>query len=217
VAPSLRKGNAAAIVPVSGSPHGLSALDLLRQSLEPGAPQPFPWLPSAPALAQIPRIGDGAGPAELWRCSRSHLAHTATRQAPQSTEAHTYFIGRRGSDAAEVYAVTVTSVERLRPKPSVREPSLDWHGSEAAAMELSYLLISRLVGQRPSRDLQARFALYVLNRLPNEGFVLDSHDLSRWLRIADDAQESVPAPAPRRSWLRRRARHSGSPRQGKDG
>ena len=126
-----------------------------------------------------------------------HLAHTATRQAPQSTEAHTDFVGRRGSDAAEVYAVTVTSVERLRPKPSAREPSLDWHGSEAARMELSYLLISRLVGQRPSRDLQARFALYVLNRLPNEGFVLDSHDLSRWLqarhRWLSNRQNSVRA------------------------
>ncbi len=146
-----------------------------------------------------------------------HLAHTPTRDAPQPTEAHTYFVGRRGSEAAEVYAVTVAGVERLRSKPGARESSLDWHGSEAARMELSHLFISRLIGQRPSRDLQARFALYVLNRLPNEGFVLDSHDLSRWLRIADDADESAPAPAPRRSWLgQRRARFGGSRKQGTD-
>jgi hypothetical protein len=53
------------------------------------------------------------------------LAHTPTRHAPQPTEAHTYFVGRRGSEAAEVYAVTVTSVERLRSKPGARESSLD--------------------------------------------------------------------------------------------
>ncbi len=143
------------------------------------------------------------------------LAHTPTRRAPQPTEAHSYFVGRRESEAAEVFAVAVTSVERLRSKPGPRESSLDWHGSEAVRMELSHVLISRIIGQRPSRALQARFALYVLNRLPRDGFVLDSHDLSRWLRIADDAHESAPAPTPRRSWLRQwRARVGSSPGQG---
>ena len=135
-----------------------------------------------------------------------HLAHTATRQAPQSTEAHTYFVGRRGSDTAEVYAVTVTSVERLRPKLSAREPSLDWHGSEAARMELSYLLISRLVGQRPSRDLQARFALYVPTDSPTRascstlttcraGYVSPTTPVSPFLRQLHDGPGSGGAPA----------------------
>jgi hypothetical protein len=54
-------------------------------------------------------------------------------------------------------------------------------------MELSRLLISRVTKRRPSRDLQARFALYVLERLPDGGFVLDARDLSRWLRVAGDS------------------------------
>lgn len=146
------------------------------------------------------------------------LIPAATGQGAHQTEAHSYFVGRRASAAAEVYAVSVTSVERLLSKAGARESGVDWHGNEAARMALSNLLISRLIGERPSRDLQARFALYVLGRLPHEGFVLDFDDLSRWLRIAGDIHESAPAPAPRRSWLRqRRARFGGSPRQGIDG
>jgi hypothetical protein len=60
-------------------------------------------------------------------------------------------------------------------------------------MELAQLLISRVTKRRPSRDLQARFALYVLDRLPEGGFVIDSDDLWRWLRVAGDAYDSVPA------------------------
>ncbi len=145
------------------------------------------------------------------------LIPRATRHSGERTEADFYFVGRRGSEAAEVYRVTGTSVERLRAKPTTRQSSFDWHGSEAARIELSRLLISRLIGRPPSRDLQARFALYVLGRLPHAGFVLDSDDLSRWLRVAGDAHESAPAPA-RQSWLgQRRARSGGSPRQGTDG
>lgn len=95
------------------------------------------------------------------------LAHTPARHAPRPTEAHNYFVGRRGSEAAEVYAVTVTSVGRLRSKPGARESTLDWHGSAAARMELSDdrrrrlrvllrgghrpQLLERLVHQAPER------------------------------------------------------------------
>jgi hypothetical protein len=126
--------------------------------------------------------------------------------APQATEhakAHSYFVGRREFDAAEVYEVTVKGVRRLRSRRQQGEASLDWHGTKAARMELSHLLISRITKQVPSRDLQSRFSLYILNRLPAGGFVLDSDDISRWLRVAGDAQYSAAAPAPRRSWLRR--------------
>jgi hypothetical protein len=51
-------------------------------------------------------------------------------------------------------------------------------------MELSHLLITRVSNQLPSRDLQARFSLYVLGRLPVSGFVLESDDLARCLRVA---------------------------------
>jgi hypothetical protein len=90
-------------------------------------------------------------------------------------------------------------------------PSLDWHGGEAATMELSHLLITRVTKRRPSHDLQARFAFYVLRRLPEGGFVLDSEDLARWLRVAGDGQASAPEPPPRRSWLSRRRAGLGDP------
>jgi hypothetical protein len=146
--------------------------------------------------------------------NEQRLTPTTTGHAPDHTGAHSYFVGRRGSDAAEVYEVTETSVERLRSRRRYGESSLDWRGSDVSQMELSHLLISRVTKQRPSRDLMARFSLYFLTRLAYEGFVLDSDGLSRWLRIAGDDHESVPAPPPRRSWLgQRRARFGGSPRQ----
>ena len=73
--------------------------------------------------------------------------------------------------------------------------------------------ITRVTKQRPSRDLQARFALYVLNRLPAGGFVIDSNDLWRWVRVAGDAHDSVPEPGLRPSRSGRlSARFGGSPR-----
>lgn len=61
----------------------------------------------------------------------------------------------------------------------------------------------RVTAQCPSRDLQTRFALYALARLPAAGFVLDYDDLSRWLLIAGYADDSAPTPTLRRSWLGR--------------
>ena len=103
---------------------------------------------------------------------------------PTRPPAHSYFVGRRESDAAEIYELTATGGERLRPGRRHRQRGLDWRGSEEARMELSHLLISRVSNQRPSRDLQARFSLHVLGRLPVSGFVLESDDLARWLRVA---------------------------------
>jgi hypothetical protein len=145
------------------------------------------------------------------------LIPTPARDAAQQTRAHTYFVGRREFETTEVYEVTATRVRRLRSSRRYGEPSLDWHGSAPARMELSHVLISRVTRQRPSGDLQARFALYVLGRLPDGGFVLDSDDLSRWLRVAGDADDSARAPRPR-PWPRRlRSRFGGSPRQSADG
>jgi hypothetical protein len=114
--------------------------------------------------------------------SEQRLIPTTTRRAEQ----HSYFVGRRKSEA-EVYEVTVTNVERLRSTRGARVSNLDWHGSEAARMELSQLLISRVTAKRPSRDLKARFAVYVLRRLPAAGFVLGSDDVLRWIRIAGES------------------------------
>jgi hypothetical protein len=104
---------------------------------------------------------------------------------------HTYFVGRRPFEAAEIYFVTAAGVERL-------EPNLDWRGSSAARMKLGDLLIRRVASQRPSRELKARFALYVLDHLPDGGFVLDSEDVQRWLALASDPEDFGPAHG--RSW-----------------
>jgi len=104
---------------------------------------------------------------------------------------HTYFVGRRPFEAAEIYVVTATDVERF-------ERNLDWRGTAEARMKLSDLLIRRVTSQRPSRELKARFALYVLDHLPDGGFVLDSDDVQRWLRLASDPEDFGPAQG--RSW-----------------
>jgi hypothetical protein len=118
-----------------------------------------------------------------------------------STE-HTYFVGRRVLGGAEVYAVTATDVERLRVRrghsePALRgqsEPALDWRESTAAALELSRLMIGRVVQRRTPRELHSRFALYVVAQLPHRGFVISSEEIWRWLRLAGDVDASVRPP-----------------------
>ncbi len=122
-------------------------------------------------------------------------SHTPLRRAAQ----HIYFVGRRLFDAVEVYAVTATDVQRLRSRRRYGERVLDWHGSRRAGMELSHILLSGVAELRSSRDLDERFALYVLAHLPDEGFVLDSGDVLRWLRLASEPQDFAPADPARRS------------------
>lgn len=134
------------------------------------------------------------------------LRHTPLQPAAQPT----YFVGRRPFGDPEVYAVTAKGVDRLRSVRRKGALSLDWAGAVPARMELSHLLIRAVVGERPSSDLQARFALDLLARLPHGGFVLDSNEIRRWLRLASDAHDFAPA-GPRRSWARRvRARLRGT-------
>jgi hypothetical protein len=118
---------------------------------------------------------------------------------------HTYFVGRRLPDGAEVFAVTAKDVKRL----GTTEATLDWHGTSAAAMELSGQLLARAIKARPSRDVQSRFALYFVPRLPHRGFVLDADDVRRWLRIAGETEAQMPGS--RRRWTARlRAPFDGS-------
>jgi hypothetical protein len=113
------------------------------------------------------------------------LGGPPTRRAAE----HTYFVGRRLFEAAEIYGVTATDVERLGSGRRKGDSSLDWHGSGPAKLELSRVLINRVIEQRPSREVQARFALYVLDRLPDGGFVLDADDVWRWLKLASDPED----------------------------
>jgi hypothetical protein len=113
-----------------------------------------------------------------------------------------YFVGRRAVEP-EVYAVTAADVERLEPARRAGMQTLDWYESDADRMELARLLIARVAGPRPSRDLKARFAAYVLGRLPYDGFTLASDDIERWLRIAGEAGIVGSSERPRRSWAAR--------------
>jgi hypothetical protein len=113
---------------------------------------------------------------------------------------HTYFVGRRVPDGAEVFAVTAKDVKRLGAARAA-EAALDWHGTSAAAMELSGQLLARATKKRPSRDVQSRFALYFVPRLPHRGFVLDADDIRRWLRIAGETEAQMPTS--RRRWTAR--------------
>jgi hypothetical protein len=125
--------------------------------------------------------------------------HRSLRQP----ETHTYFVGRRSFDAAEVYAVTSTDVQRLRSDGEYGERLLDWNRSSRAGMELSHALLSKVAELRPSRDLDERFALYVLAQLPDDGFVLDSSEVWRWLLMASDPQDFAPGESERHSWSER--------------
>ena len=116
---------------------------------------------------------------------------------------NTYFVGRRLFEAAEVFSVTATALERLHAAGRYGGSALDWHGGELARMELGYVLISRVAEERPSRELVARFALYVLDRQPDGGFVLNADDVWGWLRLASDPGDFFSVPASRPSWTER--------------
>jgi hypothetical protein len=109
-----------------------------------------------------------------------------------------YFVGRRHAGAAEVYEVSAGVASRLRSGRG--DEDLDWRGTSAARLELGELVISRIAEQRPSRELQARFALYVLSTLPHDGFVVDVDDIWGWVLAAADEQDFLPAQSAPRSW-----------------
>jgi hypothetical protein len=115
----------------------------------------------------------------------------------------TYFVGRRQFEAAEVYAVSGAGVDRLRSTGRHGEPSLDWHGSSAARLELSHLLIARVAGRRPSHELETLFAVTVLGNLGDDGFILDAEEIRGWLAIATDEDDFATVESHRRSWTGR--------------
>lgn len=114
-----------------------------------------------------------------------------------------YFVGRRQGEAAEVYTVSAQDVRRLQSAGRFGDSTLDWRGSSSARMELADLVISRIAEQRPSHQLKARFALYVLSTLPEEGFVLHTDQIWRWLLAAGDERDFRAPDSPVRSWAGR--------------
>jgi hypothetical protein len=120
------------------------------------------------------------------------------RAAHPRRQRHTYFVGRRPDDAAEVYAVTENDVRRL-DRGWLGPPSLDWRGHHARVLQLSRVLLARVTGITPPRELAEQFALGILADLPDDGFVLGSDEVSRWLRTVS-APHAVARAKPRREW-----------------
>jgi hypothetical protein len=112
---------------------------------------------------------------------------------------HTYFVGRRPDEAAEVYAVTENDVRRLDREWFDGPPSLDWRGHDARVLQLSRVLLARVTGITPPRELAERFALSILADVPDDGFVLGSDEVWRWLRTVS-APHAVARAKPRREW-----------------
>jgi hypothetical protein len=127
---------------------------------------------------------------EADRGPRSHRA-THGRGQP-----HPYFVGRRPDEAAEVYAVTETDVRRLDREWRDGSPSLDWRDQDASALQLSRMLLARVTGMPPPRHLAEQFVLTVLADLPDDGFVLGSDEVWRWLQTVN-APHAVARAKPR--------------------
>jgi hypothetical protein len=123
------------------------------------------------------------------------------RAVHRRRQPHTYFVGRRPYEAAEVFAVTGRDVQRLHPNRRHGPLSLDWHGEDARAFELSRVLLARVARITPRRELAEQFALSVLAGLPDDGFVLDSDEVWRWLQQAGYSHDAQLER--RRRWFQR--------------
>ena len=134
--------------------------------------------------------------------SAPHDDHSHARGVPLP---ETFFVGRRPFEAAELYAVSLTEVERISSEFRFGTAELDWHAPDAAALELGYALLARLAEQPPSQWLVSRFVREVLARLPDDGFVLSSEEIWHWLRWASAPQDWGSEETPHRS-LRERLR-----------
>ena len=125
---------------------------------------------------------------------------------------HTYFVGRRPDEAAEVYAVTENDVRRLDREWLDGPLSLDWRGHNVRVLQLSRVLLARVTGIAPTRELAEQFALSILADLPHDGFVLRSDEVWRWLRTVG-APRAVAQAKPRREWSLARLSSLGSSRR----
>ena len=125
------------------------------------------------------------------------------RAAHRRRQPHTYFVGRRPNEAAEVYAVTQSDVQRLHRDSRDGQLSLDWHGLDARSLELSRVLLARVACITPRRELAEQFALSILAGLPDYGFVLDSDEIWRWLQTGSGLHDVARVEPRRESWLAR--------------
>jgi hypothetical protein len=125
--------------------------------------------------------------------STSHVAAPDSGQGHRATDRrrqrHTYFVGRRPHEVAELYTVTEYDVRRL-DREWLGPPSLDWRGHDMGVLQLSRVLLARVTGLAPSRGLAEQFALSILAQLPDDGFVLSSEEVWRWLQGAPRGQRT---------------------------
>jgi hypothetical protein len=114
-----------------------------------------------------------------------------------------YFVGRRPYEAPEVYAVTRKHVQRLQPVRGGGVLSLDWQVPDARALELSHVLLTSVARVSPSRRLKEHFVHDVLAHLPDDGFVLDSDSIWKWLVQAGEVESDPGDGTGRQSWFTR--------------
>ncbi len=142
-----------------------------------------------------------AEPPEQPRRAANRSDRPRARRTPLP---ETFFVGRRPSEAPELYTVTSSAVERLDSDRRFGAEPLDWQEADVAAMELGHALLTRLADQTPSPQLVARFVVDVVSRLPDAGFVLGSEEIWLWIHWAGDPPDWSPTEPPRRrSWLDR--------------
>jgi hypothetical protein len=114
---------------------------------------------------------------------------------------HTYLVGRRPFEAAELYALTGDHVERLRPGHRDGVSTLYWRGGPDELLGLSHAVLSRVCGQRSSPEVERHFASF-LARLPYGGFVIDGDEIEQWLRkMSDELSAGEPARRSPARWL----------------
>jgi hypothetical protein len=107
--------------------------------------------------------------------------------------AHTYFVGRRQFEAAELYVLTGDHVERLCPAHRDRAATLDWRGGPDELLALSHAVLVRICRERSPAELERRFAWF-LARLPYDGFVIDGDEIEQWWRtVGDELDAGEPA------------------------
>jgi hypothetical protein len=91
----------------------------------------------------------------------------------------------------------------LHPTRHDDPPALDWHASYAQTLG-SAVCCSRVSrAQSPQREFEERFALDVLAALPDNGLVLESDPILRWLDEKWEPKDSVQLEAPPRRRLER--------------
>ena len=105
-----------------------------------------------------------------------------------SSSRRQFYVGRR-TGRAEVYVVTRSDVEPLRPGAHRSDAAFAW-GPNADPRNIDLALAMLCHAGRPKPRDCARFQDEVLAALPHGGFVLDADDVALWLAAKQRGPEA---------------------------